>query len=128
MTAHWIESYIGTPWVAGETDCWHFARRVWEERFGIEVPALPVDARDPRAARRAFADADEMDRWVQILRPAEGDAVLMAKGRHPCHVGIWVAPGYVLHAVEGAGAICTDAAALSAMGYRVTGHYRRLRA
>jgi len=125
MTDHWAAAYIGTPWVAGESDCWHFAARVWRERFGLDVPALAVDASDPRAARRAFEGADEHSAWVQMLHPAEGDGVLMAMGARPCHVGIWILPGGVLHSVEGAGAIFTEPHRLAAMGYRILGFYRR---
>src|SRR5690606_1174706 len=93
--AHWAAAYIGTPWVAGVSGCWHLARRVWAERFGWDVLAeAGVDAGDPRAARRAFAAGHDGTGWAPVAgvcAPAEGDAVLMAMGRHPCHVGIWLA-------------------------------------
>lgn len=127
---HWAAEHIGTPWSASETHCWHFARRVWQDRFGWEVPEIVVDATDPRAARRAFAVGHDGTGWTPIAgvcAPVEGDAVLMAMGRHPCHVGIHLTlpdgPA-VLHSVEGAGVICTAYAALVGMGYRVVGLYR----
>jgi len=132
---HWAARYIGTPWVAGESDCWNLARRVWRERFGWDVPAVladdEFDAGDPRAARRAFAVGPDGTGWAPVAgvcAPAEGDAVLMAMGRHPCHVGVWLGlpEPHCLHAVEGAGTICTPMERLPGLGYRVVGIYRRL--
>lgn len=125
---HWAAGYIGRPWVAGESDCWSFARTVWRERFGLDVPAAHVDPRDPRLSRCAFGVDPAETGWRQITRPCEGDAVLMARGRRPCHVGIWVASldvEGVLHSVEGSGVIFTPLAALALLGYRVHGFYRR---
>jgi len=125
---HWASGYIGGAWVAGQSDCWAFARRVWRERFRLEVPAVAVDAVDPRAGRRAFAVDPASVGWAVAAHPCEGDAVLMAKGRSPCHVGIWIAPregAGVLHAVEGAGVIFTPVPRLHDLGYRVAGFYRR---
>lgn len=126
---HWAARYIGTPWVAGESDCWHFACRVWIERFGWTVPPVPTCATDPRAARRAFAEAPQATGWVPVAGdPGEGDGVLMAKGRYPCHVGVAVAlpeGAAVLHSVESAGVIVTPMSRLADLGFRVVGLYRR---
>lgn len=123
---HWAAAYIGAPWIAGESDCWAFARRVWRERFGLDVPAVPVDPQSPRAVRRAFAAGQ--GGWESVPKPPEGCAVVMAKGLHPCHVGIWVTPpegAGVLHSVEGAGVVFTLPKALAGMGYHIVGFYRR---
>jgi cell wall-associated NlpC family hydrolase len=120
---HWATAYIGTPWVAGDSDCWNLARRVWREHFAREVPSVIVDAASPLAGRRAFRDAD-LSQWTEVQSPREGDAVLMARADAPCHVGIWLAFGAVLHSVEGAGVICTPQHRLGDIGYRITGFYR----
>lgn len=125
MGTHWAGRYIGTPWVAGETDCWNFARRVWFERFGLDVPAVPADPSDPRAVRQALTGSSERRAWEEVARPCEGDAVLMARGQRPCHVGIWIWPGGILHSVEAAGVIFTTPDRLAGLGYRILGHYRR---
>lgn len=132
MTGHWATAYVGLPWVAGESDCWHFSRRVWSERFGWTVPPVPVDATDARAARRAFAVGYQGTGWAPVAgvcAPAEGNAVLMAKGRWPCHVGVLVVlpEGHsVLHSVEGTGVIVTPLPRLADLGFRVVGLYRRV--
>lgn len=121
---HWVTAWIGTEWRADGGDCWGFARRVWREHYGIDVPAVPVDATDALACRRAIAGG--ISGWSEVTVPQEGAGVLMARGRRPCHVGIWVADlGAVLHSIEGAGAILTGPSDLLRMGYRITGFYVR---
>lgn len=119
---HWAVAYIGMPWTRAFT-CWHFCALVWAERFGQSVPLPKIDGGDARATRRALA-ADKAG-WAEVAAPQEGDGVLMAKGAHPCHVGIWLSLGGVLHCVEGAGVIFTRAERLTDMGYRIAGIYRR---
>ena len=127
MTAHWAAAYIGTEW-ARDANCWHFCARVWTERFSITVPLIEVDGDDPRATRRELAHSAERRGWAEVATPTEGDGVMMAKGAMPCHVGIWLALGGVLHCVEGAGAIYTPAERLADLGYRIVGTYRRVAA
>lgn len=123
--SHWTTRYLGTPYVPGESDCWSFARRVWCEQFGIEVPVvdLPDTARDlfetfaTHPARAAWAPADGAD---------EGNAVLMGRGHKACHVGIWVNPARVLHALERQGVVLTPIDRLPTLGYRILGVWRRL--
>lgn len=129
MTAalsHWATDYIGMPWTPDFT-CWHFCVLVWRQRFGVSVSPTVVDASDPRATRRAFEVGAATEGWAEVSRAAaiEGDAVLMAKGARPCHVGLWLSLGGVLHCVEGAGAIFTSAERLGDLGYRIVGTYRR---
>ncbi len=123
---HWSAEYIGQPWTADDAHCWAFARRVWRERFGLVVPEIEVDGASALAARRAFVRGQSG--WQEVSVPVEGDAVVMAKGQHPCHVGIWVQPepmAGVLHAIERMGVIFSPAPCLGGLGYRVTGFYRR---
>lgn len=128
-TPHWAAAYIGLPWTRDFT-CWHFCARVWAERFGITVPLVEIDGADARATRRELEQSAERRGWAEVAVPAEGDAVLMAKGARPCHVGLWLdfglGTGGVLHCVEGAGAIFTPNGRLADLGYRVVGIYRRV--
>lgn len=123
-TTHWAADYIGLPWTP-ECNCWHFCARIWRERFGIDVPLIDVDGADPRATRRELEQSAERRGWQLVEVPREGDAVLMAKGARPCHVGMWLDLGGTLHCIEGAGAIFTPGARLADLGYRVVGVYRR---
>lgn len=121
---HWASDYIGAEWSRDQT-CWHFAARVWREHCGIIVPLIGIDGADARATRRMLANGAERAAWAEVAVPLECDGVLMAKGLHPCHVGIWLELGGVLHSIEGAGAIYTPVGRLAGLGYRIVGYYRR---
>lgn len=125
---HWAADYIGTPWLAGVSDCWSFARGVWLARWGWDVPPLTVDPQDARAGRRALQQPPDTIGWLPIADPREGDAVMMARGARPCHVGLWVEPSPtagILHSVERAGVVFTPPDRLAGLGYRICGMYRR---
>lgn len=127
MSTHWAIDYIGDPWVAGEHDCWAFARRVWREQFGLDIPAVDVDSMNRMACVRAFAQHDERCAWAKVDVPEEGDAVLMGKNTRPSHVGVWVdaGGGGVLHCVEVSGVLYNTVQSLGFSGFRVLGYYRR---
>ena len=126
---HWAAAWIGQPYDPAVNHCWQFARAVWRGHFGWDVAALDVDALDPRQLRRDFVGHAEFGHWRPVTggdhAAVEGDAVIMARGQRPCHIGIWIAPATVLHAVEGTGSIATPAGRLGDLGYRIHGIYRR---
>jgi cell wall-associated NlpC family hydrolase len=119
----WAARWVGVPWAADGQGCWRLACQVWRTEFGWNVPDVPVAA-DPRAERRALAAGCASGDWVPVLTARDGDAVLMAARREPCHVGVYVAPGRVLHAVRGEGAVCVPLARLPVQGFRVVGFWR----
>lgn len=125
--SHWAEQYIGAPWIAGEHDCWAFARRVWREQFALDVPPVDVDACNRLACSRAFEGHDEKTHWQPILKPNEGDAALIGKSSRASHVGLYadVNGGAILHCVQGHGVVCQDITSLKLAGWRVLGYYRR---
>lgn len=125
--AHWAGSYIGEPYVWAENDCWAFARRVWAERFGLAVPAVPLRESSAMAIVREIERHPERHRWHAVEVPAEGDAVLMAHGRFPSHVGLWVDVdgGGVLHCIQPQGVVLSTPAALMRAGWRRLAFYRR---
>lgn len=122
---HWSLSYIGDPWVAGTHDCWQFFRRVQREVFRVEIPdAGPAfDPHSSLSCARAL-DAGRGE-WLELAQPAEGDAVLMARGSVPTHVGVW-AGGAVLHCQRGAGAILQELPGLRRHGWGSIRFYRRI--
>jgi len=125
--SHWAINYIGEPWIAGEHDCYAFARRVWREQFGMEVPLVDFDATSALACQRALAKQPERANWQPVETPREGDAVLISKGKRPSHVGVWISAngGAVLHCAQGVGVICQGLASLNTSGWHVLGYYRR---
>jgi cell wall-associated NlpC family hydrolase len=125
---HWATLYIGDPWVAGEHDCWAFARRVWREQFGWHVPAVDVDALNQHAISRAITQHPERSHWQRLDDPQEGAGVLMGKSDRAAHVGIWTEAdgGGVVHCVEGIGVVFNTLSSLQQSGWRVLGWYRRV--
>lgn len=124
---HWAAHYIGEAYDRQENHCWSFCRRVWHDRFGFDVPAVPDDIGALRAVAQAFRDHDERRLWTAVEVPAEGDAVLMAHSRYPTHVGIWVDAdgGGVLHCQEGCGVVFSSRASLAKNGWGRVEFYRR---
>lgn len=125
-STNWAADYIGQPWIARENDCWAFVRRVWAERFGLQVPAVDVDPLRIMSVAHAFAGHPERAAWIEITQPVEGDAVLMAHGRRPLHVGIWISAdgGGVLHCDHDAGVMFSRPRHLSAAGWLRLSYYR----
>lgn len=88
--AAFLRGLIGKPYAPGGLgpaafDCYGLTRHVQGVLFGRVLP----EGRDVEARGS----------WALVETPIEGDVVLMgAAGDH--HVGTWVAPGAVLHAME----------------------------
>lgn len=128
---HWAADYLGKPWRIGANgpthyDCWGLVRAVYADRLQIALPAAGLEFDDMAKQLEVFRDHPERGRWSQVARPTEYDAVLMAHGRYPVHVGVWIEAGpsqRVLHACRPA-VIAQDTVALKAHGYRVCGVYR----
>lgn len=125
-TPHWAEAYIGAPWVPQSNDCWAFCRRVWAERFGIDVPVVEIDVHSILTVARAFHGHVERGNWQPVTQPAEGDAVLLSHTRYPSHVGIWLDAdgGGVLHCQQGIGVIFSRPDALAKNGWGRLSFYR----
>lgn len=122
MLPAWCSAYIGLPFAhrgrgPDAYDCWGLVRVVLAERFGLDVPGYmdmtPASADDLRSMAQAIrAGAED---WACLSRraalrdplppvqPRPGDVALMRRGIWPCHVGIVVAPGWMLHALEHVG-------------------------
>ncbi len=132
--AHWSETYIGRPHVAGAHDCVDLVAAVRAETFARPWSPPPragsIRARDAQLGALAGEHA-------RPLRPGEtpeeGDGVLMRiAGRKRGlghHVGVWCAPGgvpHVLHCQAGIGTVLHPLAGLPARGLEATGVYRWL--
>ena len=119
MTPEQITQYIGMPWVSGEWDCWAFFRHCQKTYYGIDVPAVDVDALDLRQVIAAMESHEERTKWSEVTEPIDGDAVLMQRNRYPSHIGLWVDVdgGRVLHCAQGMGVVCQTRQALALDGW-----------
>ncbi len=128
---HWAFHYLGAEWAPGgegpdRYDCWGLFRVVQRDRYGRHLPTIQVDPRSAIACSRAIAAQRTSGAWHEVGEPQDGDAVLMAQGHIPTHIGVWidVDGGRVLHAQQGAGVIASSAAALTSMGWTCRTYYR----
>ena len=101
----WVESYRGIPYrrrgIGPDAfDCYGLVVTVLRDQFGVDVAALR-HARGMRlVARLAAAFDDPGARWAEVDgEPEPGDALLF-EGPENVHVGVVVAPGWMLHADE----------------------------
>lgn len=118
----WAVQYIGIPWEAGAQgpdayDCMGFFRMVQGRHFDIEVPVIIApDYEDGAALAGLFGEHEERGRWLPVVAPQHGDAVLVHK---PMHIGTWldVDGGGVLHCTRGIGVIFTSDASWRMSGF-----------
>jgi hypothetical protein len=122
--SHWTQAYVGLPYILGVGECAHRAALVWRQEFGWEIEPPPAHGDMTLAQRHIEAELAKPE-WSPVRRPTEGDAVVMWKGDRLCHVGIWVAPGHVLHCTRKDGMVLTPEADLESQGFRVFGYVRR---
>jgi len=109
----WTNEYIGIPYQnRGRTregaDCWGLVCLVYARECGMILPALSNRYGNAADAREVAAlTMDQSPLWEPIL-PAEVrafDLVLLRIGAHPCHVGIVVGPGLMIHLLRGCNAV-----------------------
>lgn len=113
----WCADFIGIPYrLRGRDragcDCWGLCWIVLEERFGINAPCMDgvVWDRDSKPdERRAAAlviasTAEEYFDPVASGSEQPGDIVVLSLAGHPLHMGIVVAPGWMLHSAHDADA------------------------
>jgi hypothetical protein len=123
LPSAWAQAYVGLPYVLGTGECGHRAALVWRQEFGFEVDTPPAQG-DMSLAQRHIQAELAGGNWAPVRRPAEGDAVVMWKGDRVCHIGIWVAPGHVLHCTRAQGMVLTPEAELDDQGFRVFGYFQ----
>ena len=122
--SHWTEAYVGLPYILGVGECAHRAALVWGQEFGFEIAPPPAYG-DIKLAQRHIEAELAKPEWCWVRRPLEGDAVVMWKGDRLCHVGVWVAPGHVLHCTRRDGMVLTPEVELEGQGFRIFGYFRR---
>lgn len=79
-------------------DCWGLVVRAYRECFGIELPGYEhVSALSSREAGEIIAAQSQL--WAPIPAHQErpGDVIVLREGSWPCHVGLVVKAGFMLH-------------------------------
>lgn len=128
MIPAWADTYIGLPYRFGargpnEFDCWGIVRHVLLRQFGVDLPDHCEDTPESNADRQSMSGAllasAEQPEWRRIAgreraaaplifaeeeRP--GDVVLIRRHLFPCHVGVIVCRGRMLHTENELNAMC----------------------
>lgn len=76
---------------------------VYREVRGIELPDYAAEYLDDRdhAEIAAIARREKVaSRWRKVAVPKEFDLLLFKVARYDSHVGIYVAPGQMMHTIE----------------------------
>lgn len=128
----WVNKYLGLPYKplgrdASGCDCWGLLAMVWREEFGRDLPDYVsqrwTDGADPGAVGAGAAAYASQFEKVPIGEERIGDGVLLRMRGHPLHVGVVLAPGWMLHTHEGADS-CIESFERFIWRNRVIGIYR----
>jgi len=110
-------------------DCYGLIVCAYREVLGVALPAYAEGYCDAARTTQGIEDVRALIRahegeWQRVAKPAPMDVVQITIGLRPVHVGLVVAPGQFLHAMEGFG---TNVEWLRSVAYRrrIAGYYRR---
>jgi cell wall-associated NlpC family hydrolase len=100
--APWVAGYIGLPYRFGGStreglDCWGLVRLVLAEQFGKALPEFPHEDADQHGLAGVVVTSLPLAPVDRIAQPEPGDLVLLRLLGVPCHIGIAVGEGYMLH-------------------------------
>lgn len=102
MRTSWTHPYIGIPYRPlgrtrlGGCDCYGLVRLVYGE-IGITLPSFQVDPMSADETAAALAAARAGGEWLEIPTGEAAPMDILLFGGALPHVGLWVAPGLMLH-------------------------------
>ena len=105
-------------------DCWGLVVRAYRECFGVEVPGYEdVSALNSKEAGELFEFHKKS--WIEVPAHQErpGDVILLRHGSWPCHTGLIVKAGLMLHVDMGIDT-CVESYVSGVWKKRVIGIYR----
>ncbi len=103
----WASAYTSPPVPFAEGgrdrggwDCWGLLRFVYAQEYGLALPSYSGDYESTVDTDAIGALAvEEIKDWEHVVFPEPGDAVWCAIAGLPCHVGVYVEGGRMLHAL-----------------------------
>jgi cell wall-associated NlpC family hydrolase len=107
----WADQYIGWTYREGgrdrpEVDCWGLFRIIQKEQFGRDLPlygGMAWTREDGPRVASVMQRGIGQQGWHEIAvnEAQAGDGLWLLQGVHPVHVGVVIAPGWMLHIEEG---------------------------
>lgn len=128
----WVADYVGIPYKAlgrekDGLDCWGLLYVVQKEVFGLDIGEYGGVGFEKGCDRKALSEFMDRHRceWERVAPGKErvGDGILLRAMGAPIHVGIVVAPGWMLHCEQNVEA-CIEQYTGVRWGRRVEGIYR----
>jgi len=126
-----LDKYIGIPFESGGrdesgVDCWGLVRMYYSDIMKIDLPSL--DGKYESAFHTEIVrDLVDITKPVIKAKPVEeprsGDIAVVKLAGIPCHVGVYLEPGYVLHAERGKDS-CAERVSILSRRARIEGYYR----
>lgn len=113
---NWVEKYIGIPYKSKGRDpeegidCWGLVKIVYENEFGVDLPSYDEGYKDAHnrkdASKKIGKSLDQSiddGNWktIEMEDLKEGDILIIDIAGIPCHIGIYVGCGHVMHVREG---------------------------
>lgn len=94
----WSAKYVGTYGLT----CWGLVAEVYADELGVDLPRYNGHRMsiDEQAEVAALIEGERLQsRWKEVpaAKALPLDVMLFRRGRYPSHVGLWVAPGQMLH-------------------------------
>lgn len=96
--------YIGIPYLFGGctidgADCWGLVCMVLSDLYGKELPRYQTTEKSGKDLAALVNQKKHTVRQVKVAQP--GDIVLLTIAGNPCHTGIVVSLGRMLHTLAG---------------------------
>ncbi len=128
----WVSQYLGIPYRElgrdrSGCDCWGLLALIWREQFGRDLPDYTrprwIEGANPSVIGSGAAEYASQFVRVEPGNELLGDGVLLRMRGHPLHVGLVLAPGWMLHTHESADS-CVENYERFIWRNRVIGIYR----
>jgi cell wall-associated NlpC family hydrolase len=129
----WSGDYVGLPWhLAGRdyagVDCWGLLWLIYRDVLGISVAsyvAETVDNPEREEIARMVNNEQSQQCWAPVANGDERqfDMIVIRRAGIESHIGVVVAPGRMLHVVEGHD-VCVERFDAGRWAAKVAGIYR----
>ena len=127
----WSNKYISIPFKEhGRSregvDCWGLASVIYKEEFNVDLPLLTDYSTTKDRGAIAKLCNEESKKWVNILEGKEKpfDILIFKILNIPCHVGIVISKGLMIHCEYGIGTHLTEYEKEFQWSKRLAGIYR----